>query len=137
VSPSPVPLPNRPTDGAEHAAALLRLSALLADGIPDLEQAGGVDVACLIGLVRAAVQALEAAAVQVRGREAGANAEARATRAAAMQQWLDDLRTPVTSMAGWVCMLSYTPKEATRTRATKAVEWNAIRLSELLRLRPP
>jgi signal transduction histidine kinase len=137
MSSSAVRMPDRPTDGASHAAALLRLSALLADGMHDLEQARGADVAPVTGLVRAAVQRLETAAVQVRDREAGNNVETRAARAEAMHQWLHELRTPVTSVAGWVCMLTYGPKEATRTRATAGVEWNASRLSELLRLRPP
>lgn len=53
-----------------------------------------------------------------------------------LRHWLHELRTPVTAIAGWVHMLDEVPREATRIRATDAIERNAKRLSEVLAHRP-
>jgi signal transduction histidine kinase len=115
------------------AEAVLRLAALLADSVTDLERAGGAGAGHLVELVRAAGRTLEAAARPLAGPAGAPGARApEATR-----QWLHELRTLVTAITGWARMLGEVPLEATRIRATEAIERNAKRLAELLAHRPP
>ena len=111
---------------------LLELASLLADSVPRLERAEGVGAERCLELVRAGVQTLEAAA-----RHCVGPADSPGARdPEALRHWLHELRAPVTAIAGWVHMLDEVPPEATRVRATEAIERNATRLSELLAHRP-
>ena len=111
---------------------LLQLAALLADTVPHLERAGGGGAERLLELVRGGIQALEAAASQL----ADPVGSPRARDPEAMRLWLHDLRTPVTAIAGSVRMLGEVPREATRIRATDAIERNAKLLTGVLAHRP-